>query len=278
MKSYLCLFVLLAGCSDGKQRCNVPLAGAGIASQQLRDPQTGQCESIDYGYPCDSACGPCPGVAAAAAPAWAQCYGPCEALTETQCLATPSCHAAYQDDGTSLTPPFWGCWEMPPAGPIEGSCANLDAATCSEHDDCVSIYRTATNTTTTAFESCKAEPGLSCNAVDCGAGKLCVVTPAAPSSASCELAAAAGSCTGTIACQQMPPSCPTDTTPGIGANACYTGYCIPTDECAATPCASLTTEAACKARSDCDPIYQGTNCTCDNSGCTCQTETYLRCR
>jgi hypothetical protein len=43
-------------------------------------------------------------------------------------------------------------------------------------------------------------------------------------------------------------------------------------------CDTLTTEADCTARGDCDAIYDGYDCTCDPSGCTCQTETYARCQ
>jgi len=73
-----------------------------------------------------------------------------------------------------------------------------------------------------------------------------------------------------------PPACPAGTTPGV--TACYTGFCIPTAECAATACASLATEAACLARTDCDAVYNGSNCTCDKNGCTCQSETYSHCQ
>ena len=51
-------------------------------------------------------------------------------------------------------------------------------------------------------------------------------------------------------------------TAGIGANGCYTNYCIPTAECAAPACSTLTSESACTARMDCDTVYTGTNCTC----------------
>lgn len=43
-------------------------------------------------------------------------------------------------------------------------------------------------------------------------------------------------------------------------------------------CSTLTTEAACKGRTDCDPVYTGTNCTCDHNGCTCATETFKSCQ
>jgi hypothetical protein len=43
-------------------------------------------------------------------------------------------------------------------------------------------------------------------------------------------------------------------------------------------CATLTTEADCTARTDCDPIYTGSDCTCDRNGCTCKTEVFASCQ
>jgi hypothetical protein len=43
-------------------------------------------------------------------------------------------------------------------------------------------------------------------------------------------------------------------------------------------CSTLTTEATCKARTDCEPIYVGTQCTCDPTSCTCQVETFDHCQ
>lgn len=43
-------------------------------------------------------------------------------------------------------------------------------------------------------------------------------------------------------------------------------------------CSTLTTESACVSRSDCDPIYMGSDCTCDKSGCVCKTETFVSCQ
>ncbi|HEY5928069.1 MAG TPA: hypothetical protein VIV11_40560 [Kofleriaceae bacterium] len=42
-------------------------------------------------------------------------------------------------------------------------------------------------------------------------------------------------------------------------------------------CAAVATEAACIARADCIPMYEGSDCTCGPNGCTCQTLTYDRC-
>jgi hypothetical protein len=66
------------------------------------------------------------------------------------------------------------------------------------------------------------------------------------------------------------------TLPGV-TNGCYSGYCIPTTSCEVAACETLTTDAACTARTDCAPIYAGTNCTCTATGCTCATLTFARC-
>lgn len=269
------LVVLLAGCILDDKPPPCQYGAPGFASQQLRDPSTGMCQ--DQGYPCDSACGPCPATGIAS-PDWATCDGMCAGLTEPQCLATASCHAAYQDAPTP-SPVFWGCWDLPPSGPVHGSCANLDAQTCSEHDDCTSLYTSPVNAGPNfvpSFERCAPEPSVSCDAIDCGTGNVCVVTPAS-SAIECQPAATAGTCGG-LSCQQTPPACPASTTPGIGATGCYTGYCIPTTECTQPLCSTLATETACTARTDCNPIYTGMNCTCDLHGCTCQSETFVRCQ
>jgi hypothetical protein len=43
-------------------------------------------------------------------------------------------------------------------------------------------------------------------------------------------------------------------------------------------CSTLTTAAACTARTDCEPIYDGSDCTCTPNGCTCQVETFELCQ
>lgn len=55
------------------------------------------------------------------------------------------------------------------------------------------------------------------------------------------------------------------------------------DRCApeqpSVPCDQVSTEQACVERTDCDAIYIGTDCTCDEQGrCQCQTETYDHCQ
>jgi len=41
-----------------------------------------------------------------------------------------------------------------------------------------------------------------------------------------------GTCTGSVVCDRIPPSCPTGPTPGI-TGGCYSGACIPLDLCPA---------------------------------------------
>lgn len=210
MKRIAFAVLLLQGCFlDEKpppcQYANTK-GGALIADIQYRDPATGQCQSFGNPYPCDNQCGPCPGYADVL-PDWGMCGGACDGLSETQCLATADCHAAYQDD-SAAKPVFWGCWNMPQSGTIHGACTGLDAQTCSEHDDCTSLYTGPVNQPPNfipSFESCQ-------------------------------------------------------------------------PEVMAAACATLTTEPACLARTDCDPIYVGMNCTCDPHGCTCQTETFDHCK
>ena len=272
------LIAVLAGClysSDKPPPCQYGVAKA-PAQPALRDPANGQCEV--QSYPCDPACGQtCAGVAIAN-PDWATCGGACESLNEAQCLATPTCHAAYQDSPTP-TPTFWGCWDLPPSGAAQGSCTNLDAQTCSEHPDCTSLYTSPVNQGpgfVPSFERCNPEANGTCDTIDCGAGNVCVESPGG-GGVECQPAATAGTCGG-LSCHDTPPACPTQTLPGIGADGCYTGYCIPNTECTQPLCTSLTTEAQCTARSDCNSIYNGSNCTCDSRGCTCQTETFAHCQ
>ncbi len=43
-------------------------------------------------------------------------------------------------------------------------------------------------------------------------------------------------------------------------------------------CESITDEMTCIGRSDCEPEYVGSNCSCDMFGCTCTTWTFTSCR
>jgi hypothetical protein len=83
-----------------------------------------------------------------AAPDWVTCGGPCDGLDELGCLAAAECRATYA--GTYCSPAadcvpvddhvFLGCVGVAPSGPITGPCWDLDAYTCSQHNDCAAIY------------------------------------------------------------------------------------------------------------------------------------------
>jgi hypothetical protein len=205
------LACLLAGCGlywndggggqDGGMCYEAPPSNV-----QLRDPVSGQCETVTTGG-C-GACTPCGLPVSNTYPAdWAPCDSQCRGLAETTCLATPACQAEYLSNGTTSS--FWGCYAVAPSGPIEGSCTGLDAYACSRHDDCTANYGPVGDGDPTGFVKCVAEG-----------------PPPPP-----------------------PPACDT-----------------------------LTTESACTARTDCDAVYDGFDCTCDPSGCTCKTETFAKCQ
>ena len=251
----------LAGCDvwwtdDCEPRYYDRTGAAEEPSQQLRNPETGQCES--YGpdpYYCDEECGPCPDYATGdvqALPGWAVCGGVCEGLAESDCVGTVGCRAIYADAEAGAV--YRDCWGTDQSGPIQGGgCENLDAYTCSMHDDCVAIHSpdcAEGGNCVGAFARCGAESG----------------DPGDP-----------GLCYAPVTCDEIPPSCPAETTPGIRDN-CYTGYCIPFPDCeSAPPCEEVAAEMTCIARTDCTPIYEGQNCTCTAGTCTCQSWVYDSC-
>ena len=88
-----------------------------------------------------------------------------------------------------------------------------------------------------------------------------------------------GDCYDAVMSNQPGPTCPSTTTPGI-LDGQYTGFCIPLSQCQAAPsCASLATQAACEARSDCEPVFDYPPCACEMSGmCNGCTPTYVDCQ
>jgi len=85
-----------------------------------------------------------------------------------------------------------------------------------------------------------------------------------------------GQCYAQVTCNIAPPSCPMGTLAGV-SNGCWSGFCIPTGDCEVPACETITNEQTCESRMDCIPVYNGTDCTCTPSGCTCATETWERC-
>jgi hypothetical protein len=280
----LVLLVCLTGCSlywpGGGDDCQAPRGDDIAPAYELRDPSTGQCQAFgSYGGDCK--CGPCPETAGAdipAPPQWPMCFGSCQGLLENACVTTASCHAAYVTvPGNNQGPLFWGCWdtatEFGVPAQMTGACNTLDATGCIFRDDCDSIYTSpdGVQAQSGTFVSCEPEVrGTSCTGVDCGTGSHCEQQCALCNSAMCN-------------CQAFcvpDNACPIDCTAGdncVETCDASTGMCswacVPT-----TQCEALTTEATCKARTDCEPIYKGDNCTCTPTVCTCQSETYERCQ
>lgn len=105
---------------------------------QLRNPETGQCESV--GNPCDPSTG-----RPIAWPDWAWCHSHCSGLDEESCRAADGCRAIYANgcppDAGCYYLKFQECWATAPSGPIRGGgCGGLDAYQCSRHDDCTAEY------------------------------------------------------------------------------------------------------------------------------------------
>jgi hypothetical protein len=243
--------------------------GSGGAAQYdpgLRNPETGLCEF--WGVPpvdCTDPCQPCYGTGQedrAPTPTWGYCESQCTGLDQTTCTATSGCRAIYTSncitDDCIDDPVYVDCWSTDMTGPIQGgSCEGLDSTTCSMHDDCSAVH----------YPSC----GSTDAPTVCVAGSFGYCTAEDPSTDP-------GNCYEAVTCDIAPPECPEGTTPGI-RNGCYTGYCIPLEECEAAPaCADIPAEASCIARTDCTPIYRGENCTCEDTVCTCETWIYASCQ
>jgi hypothetical protein len=306
-KGLAVIAVLLCGCDlyFGGGGDDAPCAyGNGGAAEpayyEVRDPQTGVCQGHGGGGGgwCEDRCGPCPGPAATDAGGagvgaiadWGSCYSQCSGLDQQACYATSGCYAAFLDDANTDGPPeFWGCWQTAPSGPIQGQCANLDAYSCSRHDDCIAIYSGVVDGMDspypgTKFASCAAESDeQACDVITCGTGYHCEEQcySDVPMTGSCEAV-----CVADLTCANV------DCAPGYtctqvcvsGTNGTTTCYptCMP-EMCGNSQnpcplaCELLTTESACSARADCVPVYDGDQCTCYPTYCECQVLTYDHC-
>ncbi len=236
--------------------------GAAEAPATLRNPNSGQCESY-YGYGSGgSTCGdygtPVPQADPVVIPDWGTCEGTCEQLDETACLQAEECRGSYLDtcvmrqDGQScefVEITFNECWAITPGGGFaEEGCSTYAADECARHNECSAVHASSDGNGVGGFAYC----------IDEDAG------------------GEPGTCNGEVLCESVPPECPAGTTPGIG-ESCWTGYCIPLDECEAEPACELQSEQDCIARADCSATYRGENCTCEGSDCTCADWVYESC-
>ena len=238
----LVAIVTFTGCTSDDECVIYDRGGVpDIAPNELRNPNTGACEPYGGGW-CDDSCGRACPATEQAEPDWGQCYSHCESLDESACKAASGCRAAYADTS------FYQCWAVAPSGPIQGGgCTQLGAQDCSRHDDCSAIH--AIGNPIGSFLSCANETSIS--------------DP--------------GSCVGEVTCDALPPNCPSGTIAGR-RNGCWTGYCIPIADCDELPACSTLDENDCIGRADCTPTYEGQNCTCNGTSCTCQTWVFDSCK
>ena len=291
--------VLLSGCDlywnqQGDDVCKDVAYPGGGAALEFRDPNNGQCQYFGGGGGgCFDGCGPCYETPPSQAnPDWGTCGSSCEALSESDCIATSGCYAAYDENGAILDAPagttFKGCWQTAPSGPISsGTCFGLDAHACSQHDNCAAFYDSGADALVAGpFLRCAPEPSAaSCATVDCGPGTHCEdQCKPCPPNADCSTETVcnavcvpdASTCANVdcglgFECVESCAQPTTDTSGGGAPLQCYP-QCVPT-----TACEVLPDEAACTGRSDCTPVYDGQNCTCYPGYCSCEILTYERC-
>jgi hypothetical protein len=281
----------------------------------LRDPSTGQCQSFGGGGGgggCDDRCGPCDDAPEndaerAPLPTWGICGSACEGLDEQTCLATSGCRAAYLDDcaggDCAALATYVACWSTDQTGPVQGGgCGALDAHECSRHDDCSAVHSNAKQGAWPVdeiglFSYCLDEAAGCYSDADCApdercnAAEVCMPPPGCGSAESepCDAVCYGtcvpddvpdiGECYGELLCEAVGPDCPDGTTPGI-EDGCYTGYCIPLDDCEVAPltCAEIGAEEQCIARADCTAYYEGVDCSCDAAGaCECADWVFVAC-
>lgn len=295
-KALAVIAVLLCGCDlyFGGGGDDVPCSNGGAAEPdyaQWRNPQTGQCESVPLDHPCFDSCGACDGAVGGGAPGWGRCYSMCTELDEQTCLATSNCLAAYLDDpATDGNREFWGCWGTSQGGGQPGQCESFDAERCSGRDDCIAIYSGIVDGMDngypgTKFAACATEPdGDACDVINCGTGYHCE-EQCYPSRSSttgyCEavcvqdLTCASVDCGPGYTCTQVCTSGTNGTT--TCHPACLPQTCGNSQNPCPVACELLPTEAACTARTDCMPVYDGDQCTCYPTYCECQVLTYDHC-
>ena len=80
-----------------------------------------------------------------------------------------------------------------------------------------------------------------------------------------------GSCGGPLTCAQPAPTCAAGETAEI-IDGCYTGSCLLVSDCDVPPlatCDRIQNVNQCINRPDCQPSYEGMDCTCGGAPCDC---------
>lgn len=201
----------------------------------------------------------------------------CEGLGAYECSRHDDC-AAFHDSGECALDPATGACAATggsqggAADPIQvvsiGGFAHCGAEPAAPQG-CYSSEQCPADYSCNAGEVCLPAPGCEDPSTPCPdvCYGFCVPTGSDP-----------GTCNGPVFCDSLPPPCPEGTVPGV-ADGCWTGTCIPAEQCEQPPrCAEAPSEAACIAAATCAPLYEGVNCTCDaNGSCTCESQAYHGC-
>lgn len=179
-----------------------------------------------------------------------------------ECLADPTCPSCPVCTGTCVVvdPPPPGCYTDTDCPSGYDCVPDPNAPPMADVGICVPTQVTCT-----------------CDNAACGPGTHCVIDSSAETCLPV-CVSNAGTCTGDVLCDALPPACPGDTVPGI-MNGCYSGYCIPVAACPELPvvCSQLD-EAACLGEASCAAVYDGQGCTCQDGICTCQSQSFAFCQ
>jgi hypothetical protein len=217
--------------------------GAPYPGALLRNPQSGKCENFGGG-----GCLPKSGDGLDASPIppfpdWGVCQGACTGLDEATCGKADGCRAVYID----VCPPwavcaptyqYKECWATAPTGPVRGG-------------DC---------TTLGAYECSRHD--------DCAprhAGDWTTCPPGGP----CTVSAGTFVSCGAEGPPPPPPPPPAPKCADIDSEAlCIDMY----DGCVKNGNGTMS------CGDKCQPIYEGSDCSCTPQSCTCQTWTFIDCQ
>ncbi len=315
MRLHLILTVLLAagftqGCTF-EEECPSTLEAPELDPVPgIRNPHNGQCESYGRGGGGGYGGGECGDYGGggddvandwAPLPEWGICDGFCETLGPDDCFAAEECRGILADmclGGTQCEqqdPRFYECWAITPTGPLSaGSCSDFGAEECARHNECVAVHDiTEDSNQLLEFGYCADEPSSGHTPGTCDGEVVCdALGPECPEGtrpgildgcytgycipdSECD-GVDPGSCQDEIACIDETPLCPLGTVPGV-RDGCYTGYCIPDSLCEEPSSCEEASEFECVTRAECDPVYEGINCTCDGDECVCEEWLYESC-
>ncbi len=259
--------------SGGDDPCEEWGAGDRAGAQEanlLRNPESGECEAFGgWGGGCDEECGPCPLaedlLEQAPYPSWGSCESYCTGLDEQGCLDTSGCRGVYSPGPPDAPEEFRECWQIDQSGGTVDDCENLDGWSCSTSDRCIAVHQFdcdaggAGDEAPGFEEQCPPGPFVRCHNEP-------TETDGCYSNEECDEGWA---CNIDEVCPQADP-CPPEI---CGAPEPCLGYCVPEEPA----CSEIVTEDSCISRDDCSPFYIGSDCSCDETGCSCSEWLFSSC-